>query len=243
MARGALAALGKVGIVLAIAVAFLFGMVGTVYLSLRTAEVQVPDLSGKDHFTAESELQDIGLKIRIRGYRPSTSKQPNTILNQLPEAGSIVKEGIEVAVEVTRAPKEGESVPSSTEETAAQEEAKPANTSNTQASNTNQSENQNKPPKNKNTNRSTNKNANNSNNSNNSNNANKNANSSNRNANRNANNANRNANNANRSANNANRGTTNTTPNRNSNPSTNRRAPVVTTPPFNPGANRQRPNK
>jgi hypothetical protein len=241
VARGALAALGKVGIVLAIAVAFLFGMVGTVYLSLRTAEVKVPDLTGKDHFTAESELQDIGLKIRIRGYRPSTNKQPNTILNQLPEAGSVVKEGIEVAVEVTRAPKEGESVPSSdSEEAAAPEEAKPAENTNTQAANTNQNENQNKPPKNKNTNRNTNKNANNSNNSNNSNNANRNANANNRNPNnRNANNRN-----ANRSANNANRGTTNTTPtpNRNSSsPNANRRAPVVTTPPFNPGANRQRP--
>jgi hypothetical protein len=232
VARGALAALGKVGIVLAIAVAFLFGMVGTVYLSLRTAEVKVPDLSGKDRFTAESQLQDIGLKIRVRGTRPSTEKKPDTILNQLPEAGLIVKEGIEVAVEVTRAPKEGESVPSSAEETAAQEEAKPADNSNTQAANTNQNGNQNKPPKNKNTNKNTNKNANNT-NSNNSNNANRNAN------NRNANNRN-----ANRNTNNANRGTTNTTPtpNRNSsNPNANRRAPVTTTPPLNPGANRTTP--
>jgi hypothetical protein len=231
VARGALAALGKVGIVLAIAVAFLFGMVGTVYLSLRTSEVQVPDLSGKDRFTAESQLQDIGLKIRVRGTRPSNDKKPDTILNQLPEAGLIVKEGIEVAVEVTRAPKEGESVPSSAEETATQDEAKPAENTNTQAANTNQNENQNKTQKNKNTNKNTNKNANNSNNSNNSNNANRNANASNRNANRNANNANR--------------GTTNTTPtpnrNNSSNPNANRRAPVTTTPPFNPGANRQTP--
>lgn len=230
LARAALAALGKVGTVLAIAVAFLFGMVGTVYLSLRTAEVKVPDLSGKDRFTAESQLEDIGLKIRVRGLRPSTDKKPDTILNQLPEAGLIVKEGIEVAVEVTRAPKEGESVPSSAEEIAAQEEAKPADNSNTQAANTNQNGNQNKPPKNKNTNKNTNKNANNSNNSNNINNANRNANANNRNANRNTNNANR--------------GTTNTTPtpNRNSSsPNANRRAPVITTPPFNPGANRQTP--
>lgn len=224
LARAALAALGKVGIVLAIAVAFLFGMVGTVYLSLRTAEVKVPDLSGKDRFTAESELEDVGLKIRVRGTRPSTDMKPDTILNQLPEAGLIVKEGIEVAVEVTRAPKEGESVPPSAEEIAAQSEAKPADNSNTQAAATNQNGNQNKPPKNKNTNKNTNKNANNSNN-----------------ANR---NANANKSNANRNTNNANRGTTNTTPtpNRNSsNPNANRRAPVITTPPFNPGANRQTP--
>lgn len=231
MARGALAALGKVGIVLAIAVAFLFGMVGTVYLSLRTAEVKVPDLTGKDRFSAESELENIGLKIRVRGTRPSLDKKPDTILNQLPEAGLIVKEGIEVAVEVTRAPKEGESVPSGAEEATAQDEAKPADNSNTQAANTNQNENQNKPPKNKNTNK--NRNANNS-NSNNSNNANRNANANNRNANR----------NTNRNSNNANRGATNTTPtpNRNSsNPNANRRAPVTTTPPLNPGATRPTP--
>ena len=42
--RLALSAAGKVGIVLAVIVAFIFGMLVTVYLSLRTAEVKVPDV-------------------------------------------------------------------------------------------------------------------------------------------------------------------------------------------------------
>jgi beta-lactam-binding protein with PASTA domain len=223
--RRALSALGKVGITVAVLVAFLFGMLGTVYLSLRTAEVKIPDIVGKDRFTAESMLDDAGLKIRIRGTRPSADK-PDTVLSQLPEAGQIVKAGIPVAVEVSRAPKEGESVRSSTEKPS-EEQAKPAEDSNTNqsstATNQNQNQNQNKPPKNKNTN----KNANNTNNANN-----KNAN--------NSNNANRNAN-ANRNTSNRN---ANTTPNANrttNNSNANRRPPVITTPPFNPGANRGTP--
>lgn len=236
LGRRALAALGKVGIVLAVLVAFLFGLLGTVYLSLRTAEVTVPDVLGKDRFTAETMLDDAGLKLRVRGARPSGDK-PDTILSQLPEAGQVVKAGIPVAVEVSRAPKEGESVRSSTEETQ-QESTKPAENSNanqsTSATNQNQNQNQNKPPKNKNTN----KNANNTNNTNN-----KNANNSN-NTNRNTN-ANRNANNGNANAtrNTGNRNA-NTTPNANrttNNSNTNRRQPPITTPPFNPGANRGTP--
>ena len=229
--RRALAALGKVGIVLAVLVAFLFGLLGTVYLSLRTSEVKVPDVMGKDRFTAESMLDDAGLKIRVRGARPSAEK-PDTVLSQLPEAGQVVKVGIPVAVEVSRAPKEGEVVRSSTDE-AAQEQEKPAENANANQSQapTNQNQNQNK-PRNKNTNKNTN-------NANNSNNANRNAN-----ANRNSNNRNANANaNANRNTNNGNRNA-NTTPNANrttNNTNANRRPPVTTTPPFNPGANRGTP--
>ena len=231
LGRRALTALGKVGIVLAVLIAFLFGLLGTVYLSLRTSEVKVPDVLGKDRFTAESMLDDAGLKIRVRGARPSAGK-PDTVLSQLPEAGQVVKVGIPVAVEVSRAPKEGEAVRSSTDE-APQEPEKPADNANANQSQTatnqnqNQNQNQNK-PKNKNTNKNTN-NANNSNNANRNPNANRNSNNRNANANRNTNNGNRNANtipNANRTTNNSN---------------ANRRPPVTTTPPFNPGANRGTP--
>ena len=234
--RRVLAALGKVGIVLAVLVAFLFGMLATVYLSLRTAEVKVPDVLGKDRFTAETMLSDAGLKLRVRGARPSADK-PDTVLSQLPEAGQVVKAGVPVAVEVSRVPKEGESVSSSAKE-AKQEPEKPAENSNANQASTATNQNQNKPPKNKNTNKNANnannKNANNSNNANSGNNANN----RNANANRNANNGNANAtrNIGNRNA--------NTTPNVNrttNNSNTNRRQPPITTPPFNPGANRGTP--
>jgi beta-lactam-binding protein with PASTA domain len=232
----ALSALGKVGIVLSIIVIFLFGFVGTVYLSLRTSEVKVPDVLGKDRFAAETMLNDVGLSIRVRGTRPSNEKKPDTILSQLPEAGQVVKAGIPVAVEVSRAPKEGEGVPSSVEETE-QNANKPADNSNANQStatnqNQNQNQNQNK-PKNKNTNKNSNnannKNANNSNKANNANNSNGARNANNANANRNTNGINRNANttpNANRSNQNANK------------PNANKRPPV-TAPPA--GANRATP--
>ncbi|MDT4895812.1 MAG: eukaryotic-like serine/threonine-protein kinase [Acidobacteriota bacterium] len=225
--RLALTALGKVGVVLAVLVAFSFGLLGTIYLSLRTAEVKVPDVLGKDRFTAETMLDDAGLKIRVRGTRASAEK-PDTILSQLPEAGQIVKAGIPVAVEVSRVPKEGESVRSIAAEPS-QETEKPADNANQSSTATNQNQNQNKPPKNKNTNKNANnKNANNSNNANGNTSANRNANNRNANTTRNTNNGNRNANatpNANRTTNNSN---------------TIRRPPIAT-PPFNPGANRGTP--
>ena len=237
--KRALSALGKLGIIIAIAVAFLFGLGATIYLSLRTAEVQVPNIVGQDFLAAETTLSDAGLNVRKRATRPTADK-PNVILDQLPRAGEVVKIGQTVAVDVSRAPKEGEYVPSAptTEEkpedgqkndnqnandsTAAKNQNQNANNSN------NSNQNQNKRPKN------TNKNANNSNNANNANNRNAN----NRNANnRNATNGN-NANNRNANANrtNANGGNRNAT-----NLNTNRRAPVPTTTPAGPGGNTRTP--
>jgi hypothetical protein len=226
--RRALAAFGKVGIVLAVLIAFLFGMLGTVYLSLRTAEVKVPDVLGKDRLAAETMLEDAGLKLRVRGSR-ATAEKPDMILSQLPEAGLTVKTGIEVAVEVSRPPKEGERVSASEEEPAQQDEKPAADNTNQNSTATNQNQNQNQnqnKPKNKNTNKNANnKNANNSNNSNGNANANRNANNRNANATRNTNNRNANT------TSNANRTPANT--------NTNRRPPPPTTPP--PGANRGTP--
>lgn len=228
--RLALSAAGKVGIVLAVIAAFIFGMVATVYLSLRTAEVKVPDVLGKDRMTAETMLDEAGLKIRVRGARAS-AERPDTILSQLPEAGQVVKVGIPVAVEISRAPKEGESVP--VREEPKQEPEKPsgnanANANANQSTATNQNQNQNRSQRNKNKNANS-KNANNSNNANNANanrgaNANGNRNAANSNAPRNTNGGNRNA----TTAPNANR-----TPN---NQNANRRAPAATPPPARPAA-------
>ncbi|MDQ3818932.1 MAG: PASTA domain-containing protein [Acidobacteriota bacterium] len=225
--RRVLSALRKIGIAAAVAVVFLFGLVGTVYLSLRTKEVKVPDITGKDRYTAEQTLETAGLKMRVRGTKPSASK-PDVVLNQVPEPGLTVKEGIPVTVQVSRLPKEGESVPTAEESQQQQQDVnanKPADNQNanqTTGANQNQSQNQNK-PKNKNKN-SNNKNSNNSNNANKANQS-RNANSSNANGNRNAN------------ARNA-----NTLPNVNRPAgSNNSRRPEITTPPFNPGANRGTP--
>jgi beta-lactam-binding protein with PASTA domain len=223
--KRALSALGKLGIIVAIAVAFLFGLAGTIYLSLRTSEVKVPDIVGKDFLAAETALSDAGLNVRKRATRPTADK-PNVVLAQLPNAGEVVKVGQTVAVDVSRAPKEGEAVLSGQPEAKPEEDkqndnknANDATTAKNQNGNQNNSNNQNQNKKPKNTNKNTN----------NSNNANRNAN------NRNATNSN-NTNNRNANAN------RNTNGNRNANsPNTNRRAPSPTTTPSNPGGNTRTP--
>ena len=94
---------------IAIAVVFLFGVATTVYLSLRSPEVKVPDVVGKDRFEAEKILAEADLKFRVRATRPSNQTQPDTVVFQLPRAGEVVKTGQTVAMDISRPAKEGES--------------------------------------------------------------------------------------------------------------------------------------
>ena len=96
------AALGKLLTVGVLAAAFLFGLVGTVYLSLRGEEVKVPEVVGKDYMSSEKEIADLGLKIKKRATRYSQEK-PNTILEQSPRAGETVKTGMPIFVVVSEA--------------------------------------------------------------------------------------------------------------------------------------------
>jgi len=97
----------SIAIVIAIAVVFLFGVATTVYLSLRSPEVKVPDVVGKDRFEAERILAAADLKFRVRATRPSKSN-PDIVLFQLPRAGEVVKAGQTVAMDISRVTKEGE---------------------------------------------------------------------------------------------------------------------------------------
>jgi hypothetical protein len=93
---------------MAIAAAFLFGLATTVYLSLLSPEVTVPDVLGKDRFEAEKTLGEAGLNFRVRATRPSNQVKADTVLFQLPRAGEVVKAGQTVAMDISRATKEGE---------------------------------------------------------------------------------------------------------------------------------------
>jgi beta-lactam-binding protein with PASTA domain len=159
-----LTALRRLGIVLAIGVAFVFGLATTVYLSLRSPEVTVPEVVGKDRFAAENDLQAAGLNFRVRATRPSKQVKADTVMFQLPRAGEVVKKGQTVAVDIARVPKEGE---------ASEAVSAPDNTNANDNENANQpsNTNENKPKRNRNANA-------------NANNANGNSNSANRNANR-----------------------------------------------------------
>ena len=77
-------------------------MAGVVYMSLSGAEVQVPNITGKDFVDSEKELAALGLRIRKRADREST-ETINTVIDQLPKAGETVKSGQWISVVVSKA--------------------------------------------------------------------------------------------------------------------------------------------
>jgi len=135
----------SIAIVIAIGVVFLFGVATTVYLSLRSPEVTVPDVVGKNRFDAEKILADADLKFRVRATRPSNEAQPDTVMFQLPRAGEVVKTGQTVAMDISRPTKAGESP-----ETVTPDENTNANRN--ANSNTNVNENKPRRPRNRNAN-------------------------------------------------------------------------------------------
>ena len=142
----------SVAIVIAIACVFLFGVATTVYLSLRSPEVKVPDVIGKDRFEAEKILAEADLKFRVRAYRPSNQSKPDIVLFQLPRPGEVVKTGQTVAMDISRPTKEGEKP-----ETITPDESSENRNTNASA---NRNENRPKRPRNKNENENANANAN-----------------------------------------------------------------------------------
>ena len=150
LAHRLLSIIRRITVVIAIAVAFLFGLATTVYLSLRSREVTVPNVVGKDRFEAEKTLGDAELNFRVRAARPSNQVKSDTVLFQLPRAGEVVKAGQTVAMDVSRAAKEGET-PETVKQT--EEPTENRNVSESLA-------NENKPKRNKNTNKNANDNLN-----------------------------------------------------------------------------------
>jgi len=140
----ALTALKRILIVVGIAVAFTLGLLGAIYLSLRSSETRVPDIIGKDRMSAENTISSAGLNFRVRATRPTSEAKPDTVLIQLPHAGEIVKVGQTVAVDISRSTKEGESPTSTNAETNPSTEKKSEN-NNANNSNSNVNSNDNKP--------------------------------------------------------------------------------------------------
>lgn len=229
--RTLLNALGNVGILLALVVAFTLGLLATLYVSLKSPEVTVPEIVGKNRWQGEEALTSIGLNLRQRATRYNAEAKPDTILDQSPRAGETVKSGQTVAVVVSRnALREGEVAPPAGERQTPEGSNRNANL--------NQTTNQNQNTQTRNGNQNTAQNANRRNVARN---ANVNANNRNSNSNNRNQNDNRTANQNTRNTNAANQNNRNAQSNRNANVNTNRRPPVTTTPPFNPNANRRVP--
>jgi hypothetical protein len=155
--RQSLSALRRLGIVVLLAVAFLFGLATTVYLSLRSPEVTVPEVVGKDRYEAEKILAQADLNFRVRATRPSNQVKADTVLFQLPRAGDVVKVGQTVAMDISRTTLAGEaSEADATDKKIEAEKAANANSNASAARNLNE----NKPRRNRNTNKNTNENEN-----------------------------------------------------------------------------------
>ena len=120
--KSGLSAIGKFFIVLALAAAFIVGMVGVVYMSLKGEEVVIPEIVGKDFKQSEAELAALGLKIRRIANRYS-EEPPNTILEQRPRAGSTAKTGLMISVIVAQPNPEGSEAPAEVKKKADDEEA------------------------------------------------------------------------------------------------------------------------
>ena len=99
----------RVVIVVGIAIAFSLGLLGAIYLSLRSSETRVPDVVGKDRAAAETTIEEAGLNFRVRATRATAEAKPDVVLIQLPAAGVTVKVGQTVAVDISRASANGES--------------------------------------------------------------------------------------------------------------------------------------
>lgn len=110
LVKTGISALGRIFIVVALAGAFIVGMVSVVYMSLRGEEVQIPEVVGKDFYQSEKELAALGLKVKKIASRYSEEK-PNTILEQRPRAGSAAKTGLMVSVIVSQQNPEGTEAP------------------------------------------------------------------------------------------------------------------------------------
>jgi hypothetical protein len=102
-----LSAIGRLAVLALLLGAFLFGMVGVVYMSLQGDEVKVPEITGKNFAESEKELASLGLKIKKRADRFST-ETPNTVIEQLPKTGETVKTGQLILVVTSKGPGEGD---------------------------------------------------------------------------------------------------------------------------------------
>jgi hypothetical protein len=153
-ATGALSVVRRLIIVIAIAIVFVLGLATTVFLSLRSPEVKVPEVVGKERSEAERVLGEAGLNFRVRATRPSSQVKADTVLFQLPRGGEVVKVGQTVAMDVSRPAKEGEASDIAAPEKSPEE--KPTNTNETTSAN----ENKPKRPRNTNKNANDNENAN-----------------------------------------------------------------------------------
>jgi beta-lactam-binding protein with PASTA domain/predicted Ser/Thr protein kinase len=83
------------------------GLTVTLVVSRGPRQVQVPDVVGKNRDDAEAQIQDLGLHASFT-EREDKDKDPGTVLEQSPAAGSKLDKGATVTLTVAKAPKQVE---------------------------------------------------------------------------------------------------------------------------------------
>jgi serine/threonine-protein kinase len=87
-------------------VIFLVGVFGlsslvVMYFALRGRTVEVPNIVGKTEADAEIELRDAGLRIKVISRAYNNKVPANTVSDQSPAPGEIVKTGQQVRVSLS----------------------------------------------------------------------------------------------------------------------------------------------
>lgn len=92
VSAGFVARVGGVGLVLSVLTYFLFSWSMQTVIHSRK-EVLVPDISGKSSVNALQALSENNLAMKIEGYEFNEDVPIGTVLRQIPDSGSTVREG------------------------------------------------------------------------------------------------------------------------------------------------------
>lgn len=82
-------------------VVFALSALVVVFFTMRGRPVAVPDVVGKSEAQAAEILDDAGLRMQIKGRVHNDAVPANTVSDQLPAAGAVVKTGQFVRVSLS----------------------------------------------------------------------------------------------------------------------------------------------
>jgi len=85
-------------------VIFAFGAFTVIYFTLQGRTVEVPNVIGKSESGAQSALDNYGLRMGIKNYQQDKSLPINSVIDQDPAPGSLVKSGYLVKVSINGRP-------------------------------------------------------------------------------------------------------------------------------------------
>jgi eukaryotic-like serine/threonine-protein kinase len=91
----------RIALMLAI---FAFSALTVIYFSLKGRTVEVPNVEGKSESEAQSTLDNYGLRMGIKNYLQDKTRPINSVIDQEPVAGSLVKSGYLVRVSINGRP-------------------------------------------------------------------------------------------------------------------------------------------